>query len=77
MTKFCVNKNVNSKTRDESCRGNINITEVKSSKTLDVGTGSGCIILSIIKKDLIAKKAIDISKNAQMLQKLCKNASPE
>ena len=35
----------------------LNIIETKSSKNiLDVGTGSGCILLSIIKKDQIAKE---------------------
>ena len=67
-TKFCVNKNVLIPRPETEIivEEILNITEVKSSKNiLDVGTGSGCIILSIIKERPNCKgTAIDISKNA-------------
>ncbi len=49
----------------------LNVIETKSSKNiLDVGTGSGCILLSIIKERLNCKgTALDICKNALNIAK--------
>ena len=67
-SKFCINKNVLIPRPETEIivEEILNMTETKSSKNiLDVGTGSGCIILSIIKERPNCKgTAIDISKNA-------------
>ena len=71
--KFCVNKNVLIPRPETEIivEEILNIVESKSSKNiLDVGTGSGCIILSIIKERPNCKAtAIDISKNALKVAK--------
>ena len=71
--KFCVNKNVLIPRPETEIivEEILNIVESKSSKNiLDVGTGSGCIILSIIKESPNCKAtAIDISKNALKVAK--------
>ena len=76
--KFCVNKNVLIPRPETEIivEEMLNIIEPKSSKNiLDVGTGSGCIILSIIKERPnckgtavdICKKALNVAKtNAKM-----------
>ncbi|MDC2993581.1 peptide chain release factor N(5)-glutamine methyltransferase [Candidatus Pelagibacter sp.] len=67
-SKFCINENVLIPRPETEIivEEILNMTETKSSKNiLDVGTGSGCIILSIIKERPNCKgTAIDISKNA-------------
>ena len=72
-SKFSVNKNVLiPRPETESIVEEIlNIIENKSSKNiLDVGTGSGCILLSIIKERPNCKgTALDISKNALNIAK--------
>ena len=71
--KFCVNKNVLIPRPETEIivEEILNILKSKSSKNiLDVGTGSGCIILSIIKERPNCKAtAIDISKNALKVAK--------
>ena len=71
--KFCVNKNVVIPRPETEIivEEILNILKSKSSKNiLDVGTGSGCIILSIIKERPNCKAtAIDISKNALKVAK--------
>ena len=72
-SKFCVNKNVLIPRPETEIivEEILNIIENKSSKNiLDVGTGSGCILLSIIKERPNCKgTALDISKNALNIAK--------
>jgi len=72
-SKFCVNKNVLIPRPETEIivEEILNIIETKSSKNiLDVGTGSGCILLSIIKERPNCKgTALDISKNALNIAK--------
>ena len=72
-SKFSVNKNVLIPRPETEIivEEILNIIETKSSKNiLDVGTGSGCILLSIIKERPNCKgTALDISKNALNIAK--------
>ena len=72
-SKFCVSKNVLIPRPETEIivEEILNIIETKSSKNiLDVGTGSGCILLSIIKERPNCKgTALDISKNALNIAK--------
>ena len=72
-SKFCVSKNVLIPRPETEIivEEILNIIETKSSKNiLDVGTGSGCILLSIIKERPNCKgTALDISKKALNIAK--------
>ena len=52
------------------------INKKQSKRILDIGVGSGCLSISILKERLYCKcDAIDLSKNALNLAKHCKFAS--